>query len=241
MGIPEPVDPHGLWARIKDLSADTLFPPDDEDVAFELAAVYHATADAAELAARRVEQAAQQVPAAWPDSNGHQFQFGTIELAGQYDSLAVALRTLGDGVREYGQRVRETKIGFWVEVALNAAIFGALLAIPGAGLLAHALARSIAGRLSSLVATMTGRVASEGLARAAQLVSTVVVETVQEGAEEAGINVATQVLSMAEGNRDQFDGRQLVVATGAGALGGPLGLGVGRVIGPATGLLGRGL
>src|SRR4051812_32262071 len=100
MAIPEPVDPYGLYAMVKDQTKDALWPPDSEDVAYALAQAWYDAAGWVDGAQARIRRAADQSLTAWPDAAGAAFTANGHEVADAYVELAAAMRHLGDRVKE---------------------------------------------------------------------------------------------------------------------------------------------
>ncbi|MFC6022188.1 hypothetical protein ACFP2T_39280 [Plantactinospora solaniradicis] len=226
MDLPEPPDPSGLWEEVKALA--NPWPQDSETQAYALADALDAAAGVIERANLDVQAIARQVPGVWIDEAGFAFAETLRVLDADHLPLVLALRQLALGAREYGQVIRETKISIWLEIGANAAMFVALLPIPGASSL---VAARVAGRLATLVAERAGQVAASGPLQAAKHAA---VQSVLGAGSEIGNEAATQLISMATGTRDRLDVKDVVIAGVAGAGGEVLGDALRRV---ATGAI----
>ncbi|GFJ95363.1 WXG100-like domain-containing protein [Phytohabitans rumicis] len=226
MAIPEPVDPSGLWALIVDLSAHTIWPPDNEDRVFELANAWDAAATMVEDARAPLLAAQVRVLTAWPDTAGAQFASNGIQLAESYGELAAVMRDLADFVRTYGQQIVEAKVNIGVEIAINAALFAAIIALPGGGLLAGVLARTIGTRLGSMIEAMAGRSLLGPLPGRANALIRGAAEMATEAGDEVINRTLTifgtvQILDEVEEEGYEVGVQDVFVAGVAGALGAP--------------------
>lgn len=222
MAMPEPQDDFGFWESVKDKSIDTLWPPDSEYVAWQLADAWIEAAVVMETAAQAWRTAGTQLPSAWMDVAGVQFTSAVNSMPANYENLAANMRLLADGVRAYGDQIREARISILWELAVNIGLFVALSWLPGGGFLAAALSRAVAGRLTAMITGMAGRIAA-GFAKLS-------VEVAKESADEAFNNAATQATSLLMGTREEFKGDELRDATITGGVGGVLGEGFGKAV-----------
>ena len=220
--MPEPTDDVGFWEAVKDKSIDTLWPPDSEYVAWQLADEWASAAKLMESIATVLEDVVTRLPDAWWDTAGVQFRQALAMLPENYRNLALNMRLLADGVRAYGDQIREARISILWELAVNIGLFVALSWIPGGGFLAAGLARAVASRITATLTGMAGRIAA-GFAKLS-------VEVGKEMADEAFNTAATQLTSMLTGTREEFDLAQLRDSTITGGVGGLLGEGLGKTV-----------
>ncbi|KOV87236.1 hypothetical protein [Nocardia sp. NRRL S-836] len=222
MAMPEPHDDFGFWESVKDKSIDTLWPPDNEYVAWALAEAWNEAAAVMETAAKAWETAGTRLPSAWFDIAGVQFTSAVNSMPPNYTNLAANMKLLADGVKSYGDQLHEARISILWELAVNIGLFVALSWIPGGGFLAAALSRAVAGRLTAMITGMAGRIAA-GFAKLG-------VEIVKESFDEAFNNTATQLTSILVGSRKEFKLGELGQATFTGGIGGVLGEGLGKAM-----------
>ncbi|GHH44131.1 WXG100-like domain-containing protein [Lentzea cavernae] len=222
MAMPEPQDDFGFWESIKDKSVDTLWPPDSEYVAWELADAWVEAAVLMENAAKAWGTAGTRLPSAWIDVAGVQFTNAVNSMPANYENLAANMRLLADGARSYGDQIREVRLSILWEITVNIGLFVALSWIPGGGFLAAALSRAVAGRITAMITGAAGRIAA-GFAKLG-------VEVAKESFDEAFNNTATQVTSLLMGTRDEFNADELRDATVTGGVGGVLGEGFGKAV-----------
>ena len=241
MAVPEPSDNVGLWESVKRYTFDQVWPPDDEADAWALARQWQAVAKLMDDTATELEAQAKVSETVWVDDAGAQFAYALRSLPKNFRLIARSMSSLADGIDDYGDSLREARINIVMELVANIVIFAALAWMPGGGFLAQGLARIVAGRLTSMITSLAGRALSGGLPRALELVAHTGVEMGKEAIDEALINAATQLTSMAMGTRDSFDFAQLGQNTLAGALGGPLGEVVGKAAAPLSRATGAGL
>jgi hypothetical protein len=241
MPMPEPHDPVGFWESVKDKAWDQLWPPDDEQDAWDLAAEWRGVAQSMTATADALEAQAQQSETVWLDTAGAQFAYVLRQLPDNFRMIGENLNALADGIDDYGNQIREARINILIELAVNIALFAALSVIPGGGFLAQGLARAVAGRITSMLAGMIGRTLSGGLVRALEMGVGLGIEMGKEAIDEAVIDSLTQLTSIAMGTRDQFDPAQTAKAAVTGAVGGVLGEGLGKVTGRVTAATQRGL
>ncbi|OLR95291.1 WXG100-like domain-containing protein [Actinokineospora bangkokensis] len=234
----EPNDSYGFWETVKYYSIDQLWPPDDEDVAWQLAAAWKSAAEQVEQGAQLIDTWLSRVPGAWPDLAGIQYSDSGKVLGQNYRELATAMRGLADGAQQYGTALRETKNSILIEIAVNLALYIALSALPGGALLAHTLARAVAGRLSALVMRAAGASAGAFRTGAVSALATLTrggtmagFEIAGEAVEETVLNLAQQGMRIAEGRADGIDAAELGTAAVTGAVGGALGSGLGTAAG----------
>ncbi|MEO3927827.1 hypothetical protein ABGB07_28750 [Micromonosporaceae bacterium B7E4] len=209
MDIPEPPDPSGLWEEVKALA--NPWPQDSETQAYALADVLEPAAGVIERAKDDIQAIARQLFTLWSDMAGFKFAETLRVLDAEHLPLVLVLRELAKGAREYGRTIIETKISIWIEIGANAALFVALSPIPGGS---ASVAARVAGRLATLITERAGQVAASGPLQAARQIAT---QAILGSASEAGNAGTTQLISMATGNRDQFDVKDVLVAGVAGA------------------------
>ncbi|TDV40067.1 hypothetical protein [Actinophytocola oryzae] len=241
MAMPEPTDPVGFWESVKDKSWDQLWPPDDEQDAWDLAAEWRGVARILESTATSLETQANVSETVWLDTAGAQFAYILRQLPDAFRLIAENMNVLADGVHDYGNQIREARINILVELAVNIVLFAALSAIPGGGFLAQGLARAVAGRITSMLAGMVGRTLAGALARGIPMLARLGVEVGKEAIDETVVDLATQLTSIAMGTRDGLDLHQTLRAAVTGAVGGVLGEGVGKLAEPLTEATQRGL
>lgn len=99
MAMPEPQDDFGFWESVKDKSIDTLWPPDSEYVAWQLADAWIEAAVVMETAAQAWRTARTQLPSAWMDVAGVQFTSAVNSMPANYENLAANMRLLAEGVQ----------------------------------------------------------------------------------------------------------------------------------------------
>ncbi|MCT2585904.1 WXG100-like domain-containing protein [Actinophytocola gossypii] len=199
--MPEPQDPSGLWAKVKELAVYPIWPPDDESKVYALADKWFETATMLDEVAASFEAEAMRVASSWMDTVGARFLTGLVTLSTYYRHVAEQMRVFSGGVREYGDQILEAKISTIIEIAVSAPLYFALSRIPGGGRLANHVAHWVAGRLTTMI---TG-IAARGIAGLARV-------TIEIGKEmfDGGFNNAlTQVTSMLMGARERFNVREV--------------------------------
>jgi hypothetical protein len=218
MGMPEPEDPSGLWAKVKSLTIDQLWPPDDETIVYQLATVLADSAGLVDDHANAIAGAAARLPSAWPDIIGTRFVNSVVATLGIYRHIAEQIRKLADQVRIYGDQIVEAKISIIIEIAASAPLYFVLSRVPGGGRLANHVAHWVADKLTTVITGIVARTVA-GLAR-------VTIEIGKEGADGAINSALSQLGAMAVGARDKFDGGQVAYEGGVEAIGGALGEGL---------------
>ncbi|MBB4906428.1 WXG100-like domain-containing protein [Actinophytocola algeriensis] len=218
MGMPEPEDPSGLWAKVKELTLDQLWPPDDESVVYLLATTLFNSATVVDNHANAIAAVAAQLPSAWPDVIGAQFITRIVATTGTYRYLAEQIRLLSNEVRLYGDQIVEAKISIIIEIAVSAPLYFALSRIPGGGRLANHVAHWVASKLTTMITGIVARGVG-GLAR-------MTIEIGKEAVDGAINSALSQLGAMALGARDRFDVGQVAYEGGVEAIGGALGEGL---------------
>jgi hypothetical protein len=200
--MPEPQDPSGLWAAVKALTLDQLWPPDDESVAYQLATAWFDSATVVDNAANAIAATASQLLGAWPDVVGAQFINRIVATVQAYRRIAEQIRLFSNDVRAYGDQIVEAKISIIIEIAASAPLYFVLSRIPGGGRLAQHVAHWVANKLTTMITGIVARGVA-GLARMA-------IEIGKEAVDGAAVSTATQLTAMLAGARQQFDVGQVV-------------------------------
>lgn len=234
MGIPEPSDNVGFWESVKNKTIHQLWPPDDEQDAWELADRWRSVARTMDQTAQTFAAKATVSAQVWTDMAGAAYAYKLRRLSENFRLLAQNMNALADGMRDYGNQIREARINIIMELVANIVLFAALSAIPGGGFLAQGLARAVAGRLTAMIGRMIGQTATGGLSRALGMGARLGVEVGKEAVDESLINLGTQLTSMAMGTRNKFDLGELGRSAATGAVGGVLGEGLGRMAAPLS-------
>src|SRR5262245_3219645 len=118
MTIPEPSDNVGFWGTIKKYTIDQVWPPDSEQDAWDLAAEWKAVAKLMENTATGLEAQAKRSEVVWFDQAGAQFTFVLRHLPESFRMLATNMKSLSDGMHDYGNQIREARINIIIELVV---------------------------------------------------------------------------------------------------------------------------
>src|SRR4051794_27475682 len=136
VAVPEPSDNVGFFETIKRYTFDQVWPPDDEQDAWDLARQWQAVAKLMDDTATHLEAQAKVSETVWLDDAGAQYAYALRSLPANLRLMAQSMRSLGDGIDDYGNSLREARINIIMELVANIAIFAALAWLPGGGFLA---------------------------------------------------------------------------------------------------------
>jgi hypothetical protein len=115
MAIPEPSDNVGFWDTVKKYTVDQVWPPDDENDAWALAAEWKSVAKLLEDTATGLEAQAKRSEQVWFDTAGAQFTFVLRNLPESFRMLSTNMNTLADGMHDYGNQIREARINIIID------------------------------------------------------------------------------------------------------------------------------
>jgi len=249
-----------VWDAITWVSAGEAWPTGDEDQMRELAAAWRELAEVVRVALADADPAALRVIESWGGDAGAEFaNFWQQVGVGPNTGLPVlqkAAAAFANGCDTAATEIEYAKLTILIAVAITViAVFVALLmawlggvsagAIPGilaAGRQAVTVAfRRLLAQLGRRMLTQAGmraalqssaRIATTHITRAgAQRLGTQLgIELAQEIGEELIIDIGAQAFQVAQGNRDNWDGRRTLTAGVGGAFGGMLGFGGNRLL-----------
>lgn len=249
MGMPEPVDPWGFWATVKDLSIDTLWPPDDEDVVALLATALRGAGRGLEVDTYYIDVWFHRTTGSWPDGVGELFRSRAPEVGGAYREQSPALDAVAAFMEAYRKQIIDAKNAIRAELETNLALFVLFSFTPGLQGSALALAAGVALKLGRLIQAMAAAIsriplvtkAASAAARALPAVAKGGVKVGGGAVDEAVIDIRNQQRNVADGIQDDVNLGRTGQAMKAGALGEGIGEGLGKLAEPVTDAARRGL
>jgi len=157
MGMKKPTGP--LVDEVdKQINIKDWWPPDDEDVAYQVADLWRQAARDLETGAYRVDVWVDRVKNVWIDGLGVAYYDDGRLYGKQYRELAAQFNSIADFMKQYGDLVKKTKDDIKVELAISAAFLIGSFFLPGslaavAGIAAARIAGIIAARIASQIGT----------------------------------------------------------------------------------------
>ncbi len=227
--IPEPTTELWLWLRT--FWDTNIWPQTDEDAAQRMGDNWHQLSIALQASVDQGNAANTAAAAVWLDTDGEIFHDAVDGNLNQgYAEAVASYEDVAKMCWDLARTVAQTKDQIYSELIMNAVFFAlTFLAPPGIGdLLRIRLLVSLGNRFAGMIRAAAGLM-EHAAASAPRALGRVLGEMTWEGIEEAGTEILAQSIDMARGYREEFDGKQIAVAWGAGTIGDPLSRGLNRV------------